>query len=274
MVVLYFQKPEVIKPKEKTITLNIKDIVTPPKPIPTPQPPILIPKAMPTPKPIIKKPIVKKPKIEKAPKKKIIKDNLKKFANKDKDENNVTKVIKKIKKPKKIKKIKKIKKVKKPRIKVMNNQVVKRYRKSRSKDSLANALMNSGRDMNLRRTIPKTSYVTRMIKSIYGKEFNRYTPQQKKFIRENLGDIHYITQKTLTINGYPDVAITTQQQGTNIVSFYIHPNGDISNLRLKKPIGYASLDQNTINVIRIAYKDYPRPKKKTKIMFYVTYTLY
>ena len=39
-------------------------------------------------------------------------------------------------------------------------------------------------------------------------------------------------------------------------------------------IGYAALDRNTIDVIRIAYKDYPLPNKKTRIVFYVTYRLY
>jgi outer membrane biosynthesis protein TonB len=34
------------------------------------------------------------------------------------------------------------------------------------------------------------------------------------------------------------------------------------------------LDQNTLEVIRIAYKNYPLPNKKTKIVFYVTYSIY
>jgi protein TonB len=45
-------------------------------------------------------------------------------------------------------------------------------------------------------------------------------------------------------------------------------------LRLKSSIGYRALDENTIEVIKTAYKDYPRPSKKTKIMFYVTYKIY
>ncbi|MCB4743251.1 MAG: energy transducer TonB, partial [Sulfurovum sp.] len=50
--------------------------------------------------------------------------------------------------------------------------------------------------------------------------------------------------------------------------------GDISNLKLIKPMGYETLDKNTISVIQIAYKDYPHPKTKTKIIFNVNYTLY
>ena len=294
-VVLYFTKmiPPKPKPKETKITLNLKNIVIPPKPIK----PIVIPKALPKAPPITK-PIVKKiappPKAKVTPpkeiiKKKIVKKSNQTLAKKAKEDNNTTKHIqkivkikkivkKKIKKPK-IKKhkriVKKSKRLKRPRIRVYTPKRVKSRRVRRSKDSLANALMGSGRNVRLTRTSPRPDYVSQMIKNIYGKEFNRYSPQQKKFIKENLGDIHRITQKTLTINGYPSVAIATQQHGTNIVSFYLHPNGDISNLRLKKAIGYTSLDQNTLNVIRIAYRNYPRPTKgKTKIMFYVTYMLY
>ncbi|MDQ1325577.1 MAG: periplasmic protein TonB [Campylobacterota bacterium] len=113
-----------------------------------------------------------------------------------------------------------------------------------------------------------------MINQLYGKEFDGFSQIQKEFIRDNLNSIHRITQSTLSRNGYPGVAIQTGQEGTNIVSFDLHPNGDITNLQLKKPIGYAALDENTLEVIRIAYKDYPRPAKTTKIVFYVRYSLH
>ena len=113
-----------------------------------------------------------------------------------------------------------------------------------------------------------------MIRNFYGREFNTYTLTQKDFIRHNLGIIHRITQHTLIQNGYPSVAIYTQQQGTNIVSFYLQPNGDISNLRIKTSSGYTALDKNTHKVIQIAYKDYPLPNQKTKIIFNVEYRLY
>ena len=118
------------------------------------------------------------------------------------------------------------------------------------------------------------AYGAQMIQRLYGSEFDTYSQTQKKFIKNNLGTIHRITQRTLSMNGYPEIAVRTGQQGTNIVSFYLHPNGDISNLRLKRDIGYQALDQNTLDVIRIAYKDYPLPNKKTRIIFHVQYSLY
>ncbi len=143
--------------------------------------------------------------------------------------------------------------------------------KRKSNDPLANAIMNASTSI---RPTKSRRPAMRMIKQFYGSEFNTFTKTQKRFIEKHLGSIYQITQRTLTRNGYPWVAQKTHQQGTAIVTFYLHPNGNISGLRLKKRIGYAALDKNTIKVIRIAYKDYPRPKTKTKITFYVEYSLF
>jgi len=113
-----------------------------------------------------------------------------------------------------------------------------------------------------------------MINKFYGKEFSTFTGTQKSFIKKNLGTIYQITQRTLSRNGYPEVAARMHQQGKQLVTFYLHPDGRITGLRFKKRLGVTSLDRNTMNVIRIAYKDYPHPKTKTKITFYVLYSLY
>lgn len=115
-----------------------------------------------------------------------------------------------------------------------------------------------------------------MIQKLYGTSFDSFTPIQKKFIVDNLGSIHHITQRTLTRRGYPAgaVAMRTAQEGENIVSFDLHPNGDISNLILEKKVGYRALDENTLQTIRIAYKDYPYPTETTHIIFYVEYSIF
>jgi len=148
-------------------------------------------------------------------------------------------------------------------------------RQKRYKDPLANMLMGSSKSMHTtQKSYAPRSRVRSMIKQLYGKSFKHFTPSQKEFIKKNVGAIQRITQRVLIQNGYPTVSIQTKQQGINIVTFYLHPNGDISGLRLKKRMGYAALDKNTLEVIRIAYKDYPLPKSKTKIIFYVKYQLY
>jgi len=118
------------------------------------------------------------------------------------------------------------------------------------------------------------SYPNNKVRKLYGTEFHDFTPTQKKFIENNLDSIQEITQRTLTQRGYPEGAGRTGQQGTNVVSFNLHPNGNISDLRLKTRIGYRALDDNTLSLIRVAYMDYPYPSTTTKIIFYVTYSIY
>jgi TonB family protein len=242
----------------KKISLELKKFIPPPpKPKNTPKP--VLPQKIAQP---IMEPKQEKPKepVKKA-KKTVEKPHL--VTAVKSEENNATKEVKKepIKVVKK-ERPKKIRKVAKPQ---------PQRRPVRSRDPLANALMGSVSSKAPKHVDPFTKKV---VNKLYGKEFYSYTKAQQNFIKDNLGEIHRITQNTLWQNGYPDVALRMRMQGTNIVSFYLHPNGDISDLRLKSSIGYRALDENTIEVIKTAYKDYPRPSKKTKIMFYVTYKIY
>ena len=219
-------------------------------------------------KPIVKpkKTIIKEiPKVEPIKKEVIKKEPIEKKIEKPKKTFEMI-----IKNPIKVKETKKEKKVEKKK-KRKKKKIIKKRKKYKSKDPLASAIMDISTS---RQKYKSDKSAMRMIKQFYGSEFNSFTKTQKRFIENNLGSIYQITQGTLSRNGYPHVALNTRQQGTAIVTFYLHPNGDISGLRLKKRIGYASLDKNTLKVIRIAYKDYPRPKTKTKITFYVEYSLF
>ncbi len=274
--------------QEKKITLDLSQFVPPapppqPKVMPVPPPQPVIP-----PKPKPKKVVKKKPE----PKKKVLEEKKILTAKKDIQENNVTKsakkpekkIVKKKEKKKKEKKVIKKKKkvvkkkiVKKPPPKKPKKRVVqKKPRKKQYTSPLANSLMGSSSSKSMQ-TSPRRSVASsssrRMIKQLYGSEFDGYSAEQKKFINNNLGIIHRITQMTLSRNGYPETAARTGQQGVNIVSFYLHPNGNISGLRLEKHMGHEALDRNTLHVIRIAYKDYPLPRKKTKIKFFVQYSI-
>ena len=238
------------------IKIDIRDIPLPAKPVAAPkvkQPTVTKKPTIKTPpkkKPIKKKPIVKKKPVKKVIKKKPVK-----------------------KKPTKKKPIKKKPKVsKKPKEKILYIpnplQKPKPIKKvAENSDDLA-SFFSAPQETSSR------SFPSNKIRKLYGSSFHNFTPTQKKFIEKNLESIQEITQRTLTRRGYPEGAGRTGQQGTNVVSFNLHPNGNISNLRLKTRIGYRSLDDNTLSLIRVAYKDYPYPSTTTKIVFYVTYSLY
>jgi len=113
--------------------------------------------------------------------------------------------------------------------------------------------------------------ITKSYLKLYGEEYNSFTKVQKVYLQRNLKNIGRITEKYLE---YPDIAVRTRQYGMNIVQFNLHPNGNISDLRISHSSGHSSLDKNTIETIEFAYKDYPRPKTVTKIKIYVSYNLY
>lgn len=111
----------------------------------------------------------------------------------------------------------------------------------------------------------------RDIEELYGAEFGDYGLAEQEFLVNNLRDIGRITQRYLR---YPPSAARLGQEGVSAVEFYLHPNGDISGLKIIISSQYMLLDRNSERTIEIAYKDYPRPVSKTKIRIFVTYGLY
>ena len=108
----------------------------------------------------------------------------------------------------------------------------------------------------------------RDIEELYGAEFGDYGLAEQEFLVNHLRDIGRITQRYLQ---YPPSALRLGQEGLSAVEFYLHPNGDISGLKIIVSSNYMLLDRNSERTIEIAYKDYPRPTSKTKIRIFVSY---
>ncbi|GAA7429221.1 energy transducer TonB [Helicobacter pylori] len=210
---------------------------TPPTP-PTPPKPIEKPKPKPKPKPEPKKPNHKHKalkKVEKVEEKKVVEEK---------------KEEKKIVEQKKVEEKKPVKKEFDPnQLSFLPKEVAPPRQEN-----------NKGLDNQTKRDIDE----------LYGEEFGDLGTAEKDFIRNNLRDIGRITQKYLE---YPQVAAYLGQDGTNAVEFYLHPNGDITDLKIIIGSEYKMLDDNTLKTIQIAYKDYPRPKTKTLIRIRVRYYL-
>ena len=250
-----------IKTPEKTMNERIVKIDIINMPLPKKVEPAA---AKPISKPIVKKEPVKKKEV----KKKIVKKKLIK-----------KKIVKKKPIKKKVVKKKVVKKkiTKKTKPKVVEDEMVyieepfiTQPKEVKSSDDLASFLGTPAPTV----APSKKSYPNKKIQKLYGQTFHSFTPTQKEFIKNNLNEIQRITQNLLTRRGYPEGAGRNGQQGTNVVSFNLHPNGDISDLRLKRRIGSRPLDDNTLSLIRSAYKDYPYPSTTTKIVFYVSYSIY
>lgn len=105
---------------------------------------------------------------------------------------------------------------------------------------------------------------------LYGDEAHRLSKEDKAYLDENYRKIYLITQRNLR---YPQVAGRLGLQGSNRVEFFLQPNGDITDLKITSPSGYEMFDKNSLHTIEISYKDYPRPQKPLKIIFYIHYKI-
>ncbi len=119
--------------------------------------------------------------------------------------------------------------------------------------------------------IKQLDQITQNYIKLYGDTYFTFSKEQKTYIKNNLSRIGMITQRYLV---YPGLSIKTRQSGINVIEFILHPNGDISNVRITDSSNYTALDQNTVETIQLAYKDYPRPTEPTQIKIYVRYILY
>jgi len=113
--------------------------------------------------------------------------------------------------------------------------------------------------------------ITQKYLDLYGDEFKSFTKVQKVYLKRNLKAIGSITKQYMM---YPRISIRTKQMGTNVVEFTLYPNGDISSVILSTSSGYEALDDESVNAVEIAYQDYPRPRKATKIKIHINYLLY
>ncbi len=258
LLIIVQQKPQKLPPQSRVSLSKIK-IIQPPTPKTTPAPvkqkpipkqelkPSPHPKPKPSPKPKPKPKLYPKPKLKtklaQKPKPKL------KPHPKPKKPQPQTHYATKKSPPKKVQSIRSDRNTTLPSL----NQLFAKTKKSPPKKALA--------------ALPPD------LQKLYKADFSTFTKEQQKFIQDNLWRIAKITQKYLYLRGYPYIAIKTRQEGINAVEFTLHPNGDITSLRLLTSSGYEALDKNSIETIKTAYKDYPRPKEPTKIRINVHYSI-
>ena len=121
---------------------------------------------------------------------------------------------------------------------------------------------------------PVNKEILNELQKLYGEEYDKFTKLQKAYLEKNLSNFQTITQRVLNRLGYPQLAAKLKIGGVNVVEFMFHPDGSITNLKILNSSGYNILDDYSIELIEIAYKDYPRPQTSTKLRFNVHYRLY
>jgi len=118
-----------------------------------------------------------------------------------------------------------------------------------------------------------SSSINQNIKELYGEEFGKLTPGQQQYIIDNQEIMRRITQQVLTRVARVNLPNDLNVNRSNVIEFYLHPNGDMTDFKFLQKSGYYVLDDTTKETIEYAYSRYPRPKEKTLIRYNVYYNL-
>lgn len=176
-------------------------------------------------------------------------------------------IQKPIDKKAKINQEKKIKEAKEFQNKVLSEQVVK------NQNTIQDNLLENF--LSQKETISKVDKeILSELEKLYGEEYKTFTKVQKAYLEKNLNNFQTITQRVLNRLGYPRLAAKLGIGGINAVEFMFHPDGSISGLKILGSSQYTILDDYTLHLIKIAYKDYPKPETSTKLRFRVFYKMY
>lgn len=153
----------------------------------------------------------------------------------------------------------------------------KKFQESILKNQIVNkneSIQNKTLENFLSQKEPINKEILNELEKLYGEEYQSFTKIQKAYLEKNLNNFQAITQRVLNRLGYPRLAAKLKIGGVNIVEFMFHPDGSITNLKITSSSGYEIFDKYSLELIEIAYKDYPRPSTSTKLKFNVNYQLY
>jgi len=117
------------------------------------------------------------------------------------------------------------------------------------------------------------SSINQSISELYGDEFGKLSSGQQKYILDNQEIMRRITQQVLNRVASVNISKNLNVNRSNVIEFYLHPNGDMTDFRFLQKSGYYTLDDTTRETIEYAYSRYPRPTEKTLIRYNVFYNL-
>jgi len=118
-----------------------------------------------------------------------------------------------------------------------------------------------------------TAATTKEMKELYGSKWGELTAGQQKYMLDNQEIMRRITQQVLTRVARVNLKRNLNVNRTNVIEFYLHPNGDMSDFKFVKQSGYYILDDTTKETIEYAYSEYPRPDEKILVRYNVYYNL-
>jgi len=110
-------------------------------------------------------------------------------------------------------------------------------------------------------------------KEAYGEAFGKLSEGEKQYIIDNQEIMRRITQEQLNRLAPVNIPRNLRTNTSNIIEFYLHPNGDISGLKLITKSSFEILDDTSLQTIEYSYHRYPLPEQKTLVRYKVGYWL-
>ncbi len=110
-------------------------------------------------------------------------------------------------------------------------------------------------------------------KEAYGEAFGKLSAGEQKYIIDNQERMRRITQEQLNRLAPVNIPRNLHVNTMNIIEFYLHPNGDISGLKVISPSGHQILDDTSLQTVEYSYHRYPLPEQKTLVRYKVGYYL-
>lgn len=127
---------------------------------------------------------------------------------------------------------------------------------------------NAASEMNRRQSL-----IPNDIREAYGDMFGKLSRGEQKYLLDNQEVMRRLTQQQLNQTGSVMIPNTLRVNDYDIVEFYLHPNGDMTDFRFVHRSGFSLLDDVTKETIESVYWKYPRPKQKTLIRYKFGYYL-
>ncbi|MFZ2967642.1 MAG: hypothetical protein WA080_01150 [Sulfuricurvum sp.] len=128
-------------------------------------------------------------------------------------------------------------------------------------------------DPNAAASLKPAKKVDKGIRDLYGDKFDKLSEGEKKYIQDHQGEMQRITQGVLDRYGPSAIPNNLRADETNLIEFYLYPDGHISDIKYLRNSHFAVLDDTTKKTIEYAYSKYPRPEQKTYIRYRFIYNL-
>lgn len=137
-----------------------------------------------------------------------------------------------------------------------------------SKKQVSTGSIQPKRDPNRRESL-----ISEDLKEAYGDALGKLSEGEQKYILDNQEIMRRLTQTQLNRTGSTDIPNNLRVNDYNLVEFYLHPNGDMTDFKVIRHSNFFLLDQVTKDTIEAVYWRYPRPKQKTLIRYKFGYYL-